>query len=757
MNNNIIIKGARQNNLKNINIEIPRNKIIVITWLSGSGKSSLVFETINSEAQRQLMKTFSTFAQSRLPKFPKADYDLIKNISPVILIDQKRFKGNSRSTVGTITEISSFLRLLFSRGGNKFIGSSSCFSSHSPEGMCNICNGSGKITKLNEKVLIDYDKSLNEGAILFDEFKVNSINWKYLKSIELFNFDKPLKNFSKEELNIFLYSKWEKKEMNIGGGIFTNIKYIGLIPKINKLYLNKDITSLTPKKQEAIKKIITSTPCNYCHGTKLNKEALSVKINNKNIFDISNMQITELYDFVKSINNDIVNLIIEQIKQKCENLINLGIGYLTISRKTTTLSGGEAQRVKLSKHLGCSLTEMIYILDEPSIGLHPRDIHLVNDILKKLRDENNTILVVEHDPDIIKIADHIIDLWPKAGNEGGEIVYEGNFENLKKSKSITGKSLNKNIKLKSTLRKGNKFFSIKNAKTNNLKNISVKIPQNVLTCITGVSGSGKSSLIYNEFHKKYPEAIIIDQTPIGKSNRSNPATYTGVFDLIREEFSMKNKINASLFSFNSQWACPHCHGLGFINIEMAFLDSIKSKCPECNGNRYNKEILQYKYKDYSINDILNLTISDVFNIFDNPKIKNKLNMLINVGLGYLNLGQSLSTLSWGECQRVKLASELNKKGNTYILDEPSTGLHINDIEKIIDIINNLVDKNNSVIVIEHDLNIIKNADWIIDIWPEGWDKGGEIIFTGTPKDLIKNNKSHTAKYLKKYLKISENK
>ncbi|NLR91441.1 ATP-binding cassette domain-containing protein [Flammeovirga agarivorans] len=746
---NIIIKGARQNNLKNLDLKIPRNKIVVFTGVSGSGKSSLVFETINAEAQRQLYDTFSTFARSRMPKYEQADYDLIENLSPAILIEQKRFSGNSRSTVGTVTEIYTYLRLLFSRIGSEFIGGSNHFSFNSPEGMCEHCSGTGFATKIEVDALIDWNKTINNGGILFSDFKVGSIFWKQIVMSNLFDCDKPFKNFSEKEIHDFLYAKSIRHDFGDEEG-FLKGNYEGLYRKINRLYLNKDIASLSKKKQDVIKNYIHQGTCDQCNGTRLNSKALSVTIHQKNIFELCEMQLNQLSHFISQIKNEMVATVLEQIQLRLQYLINIGVGYLNLSRETSTLSGGEAQRVKLAKQLGSSLTEMIYILDEPSVGLHPRDVHLVNELFKELKAGGNTVLIVEHDPDVIKIADHIIDIGPHAGVKGGKIMYQGDFKGLQRADTLTGKFLHTPIPKKEPIRNSNEYFTIEKATSNNLKNITVKIPKELFVCITGVAGSGKSSLIHQEFLKKNAKAIVIDQSPVGQSERSNSATYTGVFDLIRKVFAKQNKVSSALFSFNSKGACPKCNGLGYITIDMAFLDAVKSKCEECNGKRYNHEVLTYKYQGKNIHEVLELTIQQAYEFFAIKEIQLKLKLLIDVGLGYLKLGQPLSTLSGGECQRVKLASELHKEGNIYIMDEPTTGLHMSDIQKIIELMNQLVDNGNSLIVIEHNLDVINNADWIIDIGPEGGIAGGELVFEGTPDKIVLSKTSYTGRYLKEY-------
>lgn len=747
----IKIKGARQNNLKNIDLEIPRNHIVVFTGLSGSGKSSLVFETITAEAQRQLYDTFNSFARSRLPKYEQADYDAIENLSPVILLEQKRMVGNSRSNVGTLSEISTFLRLLFSRVGEPVVGMSNHFSPNSLEGMCLTCGGVGSLNDLGIEGIIDWEKSLKEGAINFPDFKVNSLAWKLIANTGFFDLDKPLKNFDKKELDRLLYAEGEKFHFGGEGTHRFDANFNGVITKIKKGFLNKDFNSLSKGRQKIIKKYVKTQICATCNGTRLKQAVLDCKINGKNIDDLGKIQLTDLYEFLKTIESKVVETVLKQLLRRTKNLINIGVGYLHLSRSTATLSGGEAQRVQLAKQLGNSLTEMLYVLDEPSVGLHPRDVDLVGQLLKNLCKQGNTVLMVEHDPDLIKIADHVVDMGPRAGSQGGQVVFQGSFSALLRANTLTGKYLNHKIPVKKIFRKWSECFEIKNATANNLKNINVCIPKNIFVCITGVAGSGKSSLIHKEFLSAYPSAIVIDQKPVGKSIRSNPATYTGVFNDIRNLFALANPgTEPSLFSFNKEGGCNNCKGLGQITIDLAFMDPIKTTCEKCQGNRYEKEVLTYLLNAKSIVDILALTVNEAIDFFESKNILKKLQVLKDVGLGYLQLGQPLSTLSGGECQRVKLASELHKEGNTYILDEPTTGLHLSDITTIIVLLEKLVNKGNSVIVIEHSLDIMNNADWIIDIGPEGGKNGGELMFEGTPLALQKTSKGHTAEFLKRY-------
>lgn len=746
----IRIVNARQNNLKSVDIKIPRNQIVAFTGVSGSGKSSLVFDTINAEAQRQLYDTLGTYAQSHLPKISKPDCDLIEGISPAIVIKQKRSFGSSRSTVGTTTEIYTYLRLLYSRIGLPSIGSSSHFSFNSPEGMCLSCNGTGHIMDIDLGKILDSSKSLNEGAILFPDFKVGGWQWKYVALGGQFDCDLPIEQFSPQDYQKLLHGFAENVELN-GDDFGLDITYEGVVVKINRLYVNKNQESLSKKKKQIIEQFLSVQDCHSCCGTRLNQQALSVKINGHNIDKVSHFDIEHLQQFVNQIDDPKAATIIEQIRQKIDHLIDIGLGYLSLSRDISTLSGGESQRIKLAKQLGSSLTEMLYILDEPSVGLHPKDVHQLNNLLFSLRDKGNSVLVVEHDPDIIKVADHVIDIGPQAGVDGGEVMFQGSYSQLLSSQSATGKLLNQQPILKGMVRQANGYFEINNAKTNNLKNVSVKIPKTVLTCVTGVAGSGKSSLLHHEFLSRYPDAIVIDQSAVGQSERSNAATYTGLFDEIRKVYAKANQVKASLFSFNSEGACPKCKGLGFIETEMAFLDPIRTKCCECNGQRYNEATLNYKYRGLNIAQLLELTIDMAAGLFEQPSIVKRIKVLQQVGLGYLTLGQPLASLSGGECQRVKLSSELHKTGHVYILDEPTTGLHVSDAAKIIDIFEKLAAKGNTVIVIEHNMDVMSKADWIIDVGPDGGDKGGEILFEGTPKTLIEKSNSHTARFLRDYL------
>ena len=746
----IVINGARTHNLKDISVRIPKHKVVVFTGVSGSGKSSLVFDTIYTEAQRQLIETFSTFARSRMPKLSRPDIDEIQNISTAIVIDQKRMGTNLRSTVGTATEINTYLRLLYSRCGDKFIGPSYLFGFNHPEGMCPSCHGLGKKVDVDMKRLINWDKSIREGAVNHPDFKVDGWNWREMVAMGILDVDKKLKDYSEKELQDFLYADAIPVERKHGAGTYTK-NYEGIIRKLERLYLNKEADMVSSARKDAWGKYFVYTDCRECGGSRLNALVRSVKINGKNIAELQNMELTDLDAFLADVDGKIAGPIVKKVSQILSNLIEIGVGYLSLSRAVSSLSGGESQRVKMARQLDCDLVDMIYIFDEPSIGLHSRDTDKLIQLLFKLKEKENSVFVVEHDKDIIQSADWIVDIGPEAGAQGGKLIYNGPYKGLLESGSITGRYMKHSEIPEYSRKKSNEFFCLENVFINNLKNVSVKIPKAVLTCVTGVAGSGKSSLINGYFVKECKDAIVIDQSMIGSNIRSNSATYIGIFDIIRKEFGKATNSDPALFSFNSKGACPKCKGKGFIDLEMHFLDEIKITCDECEGKRYTDDVLKLKYKGRNIYGVLKMTVDQASDFFDVPEIKRRLHVLSNIGLGYLEIGQPLSTLSGGEAQRIKLANELHKKGNVYVMDEPTTGLHLADIDKLLMLIKQLVKNNNTVIIIEHNMEIIRQADWIIDMGPEGGAQGGEVIFEGLPEDIIKCEHSYTGKYLKKYL------
>lgn len=727
---NIILQHVKENNLKDVSLQIPKQTLTVFTGVSGSGKSSIVFDTISKEAQRQLNQTFSAYIQNRLPKHSHPDAQTIKNLSPAVVIDQKRLGGGSRSTLGTVTDIYTLLRLLFSRIGEPFIGESEIFSFNNPEGMCPDCHGIGYQVEPYVDKFFDMTKSLSEGAILFSTFSLGT--WysnKHLMS-GIFNTDKKLMNYTDEEWQTLLYGTNQKIPLPIENEPF---KYFeGVIDRFKRMHLKSNINISHLSKN--IEKYISLTHCSTCHGSRLSQKVLKCKINGGNIAQFSNMEILELIAVINNIHDPIAKSIVAELSDRLQNLIDIGLYYLTLNRETSSLSGGESQRIKMVRNLNSSLIDMIYIFDEPSIGLHPHEVSKLNHMLQKIRDKGNTVIVVEHDRDVIGIADYIIDVGPGAGTNGGEIVYEGDLDGLYKSDTLTGKYMKIAQPIKKLTRNPKYKLTIGKASKHNLKNITVQIPCNILTAVTGFSGSGKSTLILDEFVTRYPEAIIIDQKAVGTSIRSNPATYTGIMDSIRGLFAGINQVSKSLFSFNSKGACPKCKGTGVIYTDMAFLDTIKTTCDVCHGNRFKEEVLKYKIDNKSIADILDMTVLEALAFFNESEIHKSLQSLSDVGLNYLTLGQPLSTLSGGECQRIKLAKELHKKGNIYILDEPTTGLHMSDIDKLLKILNNLVDHGSTVVVIEHNTDIIRQADWIIELGPEGGRNGGKVIFEGKPMD-----------------------
>ena len=740
----IEIRGARENNLKDVSLRIPKRKITIFTGVSGSGKSSIVFDTIATEAQRLLNENFSMFIRNFLPRFAQPDADAIENLSMAIVIDQKRLGGGSHSTMGTITDISPVLRLLFSRVGQPYVGYSNAFSFNDPQGMCPDCNGIGRKMGVISDNFLDLSKSLNQGAVQVPVFS----SWErdsYATST-FFDNDKKLADYTDDEMELLLHGKDRKFKMQIGSGTM-NATYQGVIERFNRSYIKRDIKTLSERTQKAVAPYLTMQPCQLCKGARISQAALSSKINGRGIAELSAMEVGELIGIIQAIQAPEAAPMVKTLTERLQHLVDIGLEYLSLDRETDTLSGGESQRVKIVKHLSSSLMDVMYIFDEPSVGLHPRDVHRMNELLQKLRDKGNTVIVVEHDPDVIRGADHIVDVGPHAGSRGGSIVYEGSYAGLLQADTLTGKHMQQSMSLKVSFRLATGNLSIRNANVNNLQDVSVDIPKGVLTVVTGVAGSGKSSLINQVFLRQHPEAIVIDQAAVGVSTRSNPATYTGIMDDVRKAFATANKVSASLFSFNSKGACENCQGLGVIYTELAFLDGVKTPCEICDGKRFKDEVLGYKLHGKSITDVLAMTVQQALEFFEIKEIVRKLQAMSDVGLDYLGLGQPLSSLSGGECQRIKLASELHRKGSIYVLDEPTTGLHMSDISHLLSILNRLVDIGNTVIVIEHNLAIIKNADWVIDMGPEGGSKGGTIMFEGTPRQLLSATHSLTSAYV----------
>ncbi|HTF11288.1 MAG TPA: excinuclease ABC subunit UvrA [Asanoa sp.] len=747
----IEIIGARENNLKDVAVRIPKRQITVFTGVSGSGKSSLVFDTVAAEAQRQLNETFTAFARNFLPSYGHPDVDSIANLSAAIIVDQKRLGGSSRSTVGTITDINPLIRLLFSRVGQPYVGYSNSFSFNDPQGMCPECEGLGQVTTIDLDKFLDRSKSLNDGAILHPDFAAGG--W-YLNSYVLSGFydpDKPLAEFTDEELDRLLHGTGKVPLEWQGGKV--NTTYEGLVDKFTRLYIKKDLGAMSERNKAVLLRFVTGGTCPLCKGARLSPAALAAEVAGYHITDLLAMEATELLATLRELAPTVEPAgrpIVESLTDRVQNLVTIGLGYIRLDRETTSLSGGESQRIKMVRHLSSSLTDMMYVFDEPSIGLHAHDVQRLNELLVKLRDKGNTVLVVEHDRDVIAIADHVIDMGPKAGAHGGEVVFTGTVADLSGAPTLTGRFMEHALPIKAHARTATGALTIRGATVNNLKNVTVDIPTGVFTVVTGVAGSGKSSLINDVFLGRFPDAIDIDQSAVGASIRSNPATYTGLMDDIRRLFAKANGVNAGLFSFNSKGACPNCQGLGVLYTDLGFMDGFKSPCDVCHGRRFSEEVLGYQLRGKSIADVLELTAAEAVEFFTEKKLRAILTAVNDVGLDYLRLGQPLSTLSGGECQRIKLATELHKTGTVYVLDEPTTGLHMSDIQHLLEMVDRLVNQGNSVVVIEHNLDVIKNADWIIDLGPEGGTKGGEVLFTGPPAELLKAD-TYTAEAVRRDL------
>ncbi|GIO08631.1 excinuclease ABC subunit A [Brevibacillus reuszeri] len=648
--------------------------------------------------------------------------------------------------MGTITDIAPILRLLFSRVGEPYVGQAHLFSFNDPQGMCPECNGIGRKLGVDMSKALDMSKSLNEGAIMLPDYKVESWDWTMIVQSGSFDPDKKLNDYSAEELEELLYGKARKVKMDFAGKA-TNITVEGVIEKFTNKYIKQDVKTKSERTQKAVAPYINEGPCPSCHGARLSQAALSCRINGLSIAEMSSMEVGQLIHNIREIDDPVAAPIVSSLTERLQHLVDIGLDYLTLDRETDTLSGGESQRVKMVKHLSGSLVDVTYIFDEPSVGLHPRDVHRLNELLQKLRDKGNTVIVVEHDPDVIKVADHIVDVGPHAGNRGGSVVYEGTYHGLLESGTLTGSHMKRPLQLKNDCRQPSGKLSINDATLHNLQNVSVDIPTGVLTVVTGVAGSGKSTLINEVFLSQHSDAIVIDQSAVGVSTRSNPATYTGIMDDVRKAFASANKVNQGLFSFNSKGACENCQGLGVVYTDLAFLDSVKLPCEVCGGKRFKEEVLAYKLNGKSIAEVLEMTVEQALVFFELKEVVRKLQALSDVGLNYITLGQPLSTLSGGECQRIKLASELHKKGSIYVMDEPTTGLHMSDIGHLLGIMNRLVDAGNTVIVIEHNLEVISQADWIIDMGPDGGSKGGQVVFEGTPSQIIHSEQSITGRYL----------
>ncbi|WP_432968283.1 ATP-binding cassette domain-containing protein [Dactylosporangium sp. CA-233914] len=746
----IQVHGARENNLKNVSVEIPKRRLTVFTGVSGSGKSSLVFGTIAAESQRLINETYSAFVQGFMPSLARPDVDLLEGLTTAIIVDQERMGANSRSTVGTATDANAMLRIVFSRLGEPSAGPAFHYSFNVPAGACPACEGMGTTNDIDLDELFDRDKSLAEGAITIPGYTVDGWLVRVFSASGFVDPDKPIRDYSEQELQDFLYKEPVKVKVEN-----MNLTYEGLVPRVQKSFLQKDRDALQPHLRAFVDRAVTFKSCSECGGTRLNQAALASRIGGINIADACAMQISDLAEWVRGVEDRSVAPLLGTLQRTLDSFVEIGLGYLSLDRPSGTLSGGEAQRTKMIRHLGSSLTDVSYIFDEPTVGLHPHDIQRMNGLLQRLRDKGNTVLVVEHKPETIAIADHVVDLGPGAGGAGGTVCFEGTVEGLRRSGTLTGRHLDYRAGLKTALRKPTGALEIRGATRHNLRDVDVDIPLGVLVVVTGVAGSGKSSLIHGSIPKG-AGVVSVDQGAIRGSRRSNPATYTGLLDPIRTAFAKANKVKPALFSANSAGACPNCNGNGVIYTDLAMMAGVATTCEECEGKRFGATVLEYRLNGRNIAEVLSMPVTEAHEFFGDGKSRIPaahaiLSRLSDVGLGYLSLGQPLTTLSGGERQRLKLAIHMAEKGGVYVLDEPTTGLHLADVEQLLGLLDRLVDAGKSVIVIEHHLAVMANADWIIDIGPGAGHDGGTVVFEGTPADLVSSRSTLTGRHLADYV------
>jgi excinuclease ABC A subunit len=771
----IRVQGARVNNLKDVSVEIPKRRLTVFTGVSGSGKSSLVFGTIAAESQRMINETYSAFLQGFMPSLARPDVDLLEGLTTAIIVDQERMGANVRSTVGTATDVNAMLRILFSRLGQPHIGSSQAFSFNIASakgsgavvvdkgdakavsatfsitgGMCPRCEGMGTVNDFDLTALYDDSKSLNEGALTIPGYSMDGWYGRIFTQSGFFDADKPIREFTKSELHDLLYK--EPTKIKVEG---INLTYEGLVPKIQKSMLSKDVDALQPHIRAFVERAVTFTTCPDCDGTRLNEGARSSKIKGINIADACAMQISDLAEWIRGLDEPSVAPLLRGLRETLGAFVEIGLGYLSLARPSGTLSGGEAQRTKMIRHLGSSLTDVTYVFDEPTIGLHPHDIQRMNELLLQLRDKGNTVLVVEHKPEVIVIADHLVDLGPGAGTGGGEVVYEGDIDGLRAAGTLTGRHLDDRATLKPAVRTPTGTLEVRGADTNNLRDVDVDIPLGLLVVVTGVAGSGKSSLIHGSVAGR-EGVVAIDQGAIKGSRRSNPATYTGLLDPIRTAFAKANGVKPALFSANSEGACPTCNGAGVIYTDLAMMAGVATICEECEGKRFQASVLEYKLGGRDISEVLAMSVTESESFFGagearTPAAHTILARLVDVGLGYITLGQPLPTLSGGERQRLKLATHMGEKGGVYILDEPTSGLHLADVQNLLGLLDRLVDSGKTVIVIEHHQAVMAHGDWIIDLGPGAGHDGGRIVFEGTPADLVADRSTLTGEHLAAYV------
>jgi excinuclease UvrABC ATPase subunit len=772
----IRVQGARVNNLKDISVVIPKRRLTVFTGVSGSGKSSLVFGTIAAESQRMINETYSAFVQGFMPTLARPEVDVLEGLTTAIIVDQERMGANSRSTVGTATDANALLRILFSRVGDPHVGSPQAFSFNVASisgagavtiekggtttkerrsfsitgGMCPRCEGMGKVNDIDLAQLYDDSKSLNEGALTIPGYTADGWGVKIYTGSGFVDGDKPIRDYTKKELHDFLYK--ETTKVKVGD---MNMTYEGLVPRVQKSFLSKDREAMQPHIRAFVDRAVTFTTCPDCGGSRLNEGARASKVAGINIADACAMQISDLAAWVSALNEPSVAPLLKALRHLLDSFVEIGLGYLSLERPAGTLSGGEAQRTKLIRHLGSSLTDVTYVFDEPTIGLHPHDIQKMNELLLRLRDKGNTVLVVEHKPEMIAIADHVVDLGPGAGTAGGTICFEGTLDGLRASDTLTGRHLDDRAQLKSTIRTSTGSLEIRGATENNLKDVDVDVPLGMLVVVTGVAGSGKSSLIHGSIRQS-DGVVSIDQGSIRGSRRSNPATYTAMLEPIRKAFAKANGVKPALFSSNSEGACPNCNGNGVVYTDLGMMAGVATTCEVCEGKRFQASVLEYTFGGKNISEVLGMSVKDAERFFGTgeartPAVHAILERLVDVGLGYISLGQPLTTLSGGERQRLKLATHLGEKGGIYVLDEPTTGLHLADVEQLLGLMDRLVDSGKSVIVIEHHQAVMAHADWIIDLGPGAGHDGGQIVFEGTPADLVATQSTLTGEHLATYV------
>ncbi|MFF0588537.1 ATP-binding cassette domain-containing protein [Streptomyces sp. NPDC003781] len=744
----ISITGARENNLQDVTLRIPKGRLTVFTGVSGSGKSSVVFDTIAVESRRQLNETFTWFVRNRLPKYERPHVDALEDLTPAIVVDQRPVGGHSRSTVGTMTDIHSVLRVLFSRHGTPSAGGATAYSFNDPSGMCPGCDGLGRRVQPDWDRILDPARSLAGGAVRFPPFAAGTWQGKTYTDTEELDTGKPVGDFTDAERAFLMRGRPGSKVTVSGSGGTWSTDYEGLADRFERLYLKRDLSGMSEKTRDLVRGFLVEARCPDCGGARLNAAALATRIGGRSIADCSRMQITDLIAVLREIDDPVALPVAAAAVAALERVEAIGLGYLSLDRETATLSGGEGQRLKTVRHLGSSLTGMTYIFDEPSVGLHPRDVGRLGDLLLRLRDKGNTVLVVEHDPDVIALADHVVDMGPGAGADGGRVVFEGTPDRLAASDTLTGRCLGRRTRVKETVRTPTGELWVKGADRHNLREVTVAFATGVLTAVTGVAGSGKSTLVA-ELTAAHPDAVVVDQSAIGISARSTPATYLGIMDTVRKVFARETGAEPGFFSFNSAGACGTCEGRGIIHTDLAFMDPVTTTCHDCAGRRFREEVLRLRIDGRSVADVLAMTADQALGFFTDTGVRRRLRALRDVGLTYLTLGQPLSTLSGGERQRIKLATRLHRTGAVYVLDEPTTGLHMSDVQGLLALLDRLVDSGNTVVVVEHNLDVVAHADRVIDLGPDGGRDGGRVIFEGTPRELLAARGSSTAEHLRR--------